>query len=123
MHPIEANLATSRVMEFHVGPAAGDGGDRSPNRAEEAGRAFDDVMLAGDAGPVDHTILTLLGDSLIGRNPQERLGIGRIGAGDVFMPVAGAIAVRIGGGLREDVVDRAEVTEPPGIGDAVVIDG
>src|ERR1035437_6215804 len=100
MHPIETNLAASRVMESHVGPAAGDGGDRSPNRAEEAGGAFDDVMLADDARPAYATLLTWLSNRLVGRYPQERLGIGRVGAGGVFVPVAGAIAVRIGGGLR-----------------------
>jgi hypothetical protein len=93
------------------------------NRAEKAGRAFNDVLLAGDAGPVDHTILTLLGDGLVGRNAQDRLGIGGVGAGDVLLPVAGAIAVRIGGGLGEEVIHGAEVTEPPGVGDAVIKDG
>src|ERR1017187_5608065 len=122
-HPIEAYLAASHVMEFHIGPAAGIGGDRSPNRAVETGGALDEVMLAGDAGPVNNAILTLLSHRLIGRYPQNRLRIGWVGAGDVFVPVAGAIAVRIGSGLREDIVNRAEVTEPPGVGDTVAIDG
>src|ERR1017187_86976 len=123
VHPIEAYLTASRVMEFHVRPAAGIRGDRSPSRAVETGRALDEVMLAGDAGPVNDTILTLLSHRLIGRYPQNRLGISRVGAGDVFVPVAGAIAVRIGRGLREDIVDGAEVSEPPGVGDTVAIDG
>src|ERR1035437_2712219 len=99
-------------MEFHIGPAAGIGGDCSPSRAVETGRALDEVMLAGDAGPVNDAILTLLSHRLIGRYPQNRLRIGWVGAGDVFVPVAGPIAVRIRSRLREDVVDRAEVTEP-----------
>src|ERR1035441_9166707 len=108
VHPIEAYLTASRVMEFHVRPAAGIRGDCSPSRAVETGRALDEVMLARDAGPVNDAILALLSHRLIGRYPQNRLGIGRVGAGDVFVPVAGAIAVRIGRGLREDIVDRAD---------------
>src|ERR1017187_9449443 len=123
VHPIEAYLAASGVMEFHVGPAAGIRGDRSPSRAVETGRTLNEVMLAGDAGPVNNAILTLLSHRLIGRYPQNRLRIGWVGAGDVLVPVAGAIAVRIGSGLREDIVNRAEVTEPPGVGDTVAIDG
>jgi len=89
-------------MEFHVGPAAGIGADRNPVRAIEAGGTLNDVLLAGDAGPVDHTILTLQGDGLIGRNAQDRAGVGGVGAGDALLPVAGAITVRIGGGLGEN---------------------
>src|ERR1035437_3304130 len=99
VHPIEAYLAASRIMEFHVGPGADIGGDCSPNGAVEARRALDEVMLAGNAGPVNDAILALLRQRLIGRYPQNRLGISRVGAGNVFVPVAGAIAVRIGSGL------------------------
>ena len=110
-------------MRKSLSPAAGVGGDGNPVRAEEAGGTFNDVTLAGDAGPVDHTILALLSDRLIGRNAQAGGGISGVGAGEILMLVAGAIAVRIGGGLREDVVHRAEVTQPPGVGDAVAIAG
>lgn len=68
VHAIEADPAAGGVMEFHVGPAAGIGADWNPVRAEEGGGAFDEVALAGDAGPVAHTILTLLSH----RSPQRR---------------------------------------------------
>src|SRR5208283_631196 len=89
VHPIEAGRAAAGVVEFHVGSSAGNGGDRSPVRAEEAGGSLDDITLAGDAGPLDDTILACLGDGLIGRSAQNRGGIGRVGAGNILLPVAG----------------------------------
>ena len=103
MHPIEADRPPVGVVEFHVGPAAGVGGNGNPVRAEEAGRAFDEVALAGDTRPVDHTILTCFGDSLIGRNVQERAGIRGVRAGDVFLRIAGPVAVRIRSGLESGI--------------------
>src|SRR5208283_3712684 len=83
LDPVEADVATAGVVEFHVGPGAGVGGDGNPVRAEDAGGALDEVTLAGDAGPVDHTVLALLGDGLVGGHAQDRLGVGGVGAGNV----------------------------------------
>src|SRR5436309_10672731 len=50
---VEAGIAAAAVAKFQVGSGAGVSGHRNPVRSEEVGAAFDDVTLAGDAGPAN----------------------------------------------------------------------
>ena len=54
-------------------------------------------------------------------NFQNRLGISRVSARDVFLPIARTIAIGIGDPLREQVVHCAKIAQTPGIRDAITI--
>src|SRR6266853_6564649 len=99
LHPIKPNRATSRVMDFHVCSGAGVCGDRDPIRGKHIGGALDDVSFAGDAWPMNDAVLALQGRRLVRSDLEEGRGIRRVGSGDVFLPVIGAIAVGISVGL------------------------
>jgi hypothetical protein len=107
-------------VDFHVAAGAGIGGNRTPDGSEEVGGTFDDVGFSADAGPMNDRVLGLRGGGLIVRSREAGLRICRVGSGDIFLPIIGAIAIGIGAGLGEQVINAAEIAQAPGIRDAIV---
>src|SRR5262245_35045226 len=107
-------------MVFHVTASPHAGGDLVPNRREDVGGTLNDVSLASNTGPTHHTILALGCGRLVSAHAQNGLAVCRISAGQVFLQVISAIAIGVSSGLRKQVVDAAEILQPPRIRDTIV---
>ena len=123
LNAIKADRSPGCVMEFHIRAGARVCGHGDPVRREQSCRALDDVSFAGNAGPVNHTILALQRSSLVSGHLENRFRVGRVSAGDVFLPVTGPIAIGVGAGLRKQIVNTAKVAQAPGIRNAVIEGG
>src|SRR5882724_5073332 len=120
MNPVEPGVAAVDVMEYHVSPSAGVSGNGDPIRRERCGRTLNDVAFSGHAWPTNRAVLTRLSRATGRRSAQTRVGISWIGAGNIFLPIVHSIAIRIGGGLRKQVIHGAEVAQAPRIRNAIV---